>query len=167
MPRPGQVGQARRNPRTDRYCSYLGSNFTRTGHRWPLGLTFIPGRNRIAISPGNLAKDFDVYAFGYAQITALDVVVYLPLAYEMQWPISRMQVTTDRADRPLRWGRYCPIVCRNRTRTRASPKPFAWQPLTLASDLAHLKGGYHKVQATFIQSLAPLRLVFRQDASED
>src|ERR1700722_12722165 len=26
----------------------------------------------------NLAKDFDVYAFGYAQITALDVVVHSP-----------------------------------------------------------------------------------------
>ena len=101
-----------------------------------------------------LAKDSDVFSFGYAQITALDTVA--------QSPGLREAVAT------IRKAGYREIVLVGhsaggviaRLFIEAYPEAGVTKVICVAaphsgSELAHLKGGYPKVQAAFVQSLAP------------
>jgi hypothetical protein len=101
-----------------------------------------------------LAKDADVFSFGYAQITPLDAVAQSPGLREAVANIRKLG--------------YKEIVLIGhsaggviaRLFIESYPDCGVTKVITVAaphsgSELAHLKGGYHKIQATFIQSLAP------------
>jgi pimeloyl-ACP methyl ester carboxylesterase len=101
-----------------------------------------------------LAKDADVFAFGYAQTTALDDVA--------QAPGLRNAVTS------IRKAGYREVVLIGhsaggviaRLFAEANPDAGITKVITVAaphsgSELANLKGGIPKLQAPFVQSLSP------------
>jgi pimeloyl-ACP methyl ester carboxylesterase len=101
-----------------------------------------------------LAKDSDVYSFGYAQITALDVVAQSP---GLRDAVANMQKAGYKEIVLI--GHSAGGVI-SRLFVESNPECGVTKVITVAaphigSELANLKGGYPKVQATFIQSLAP------------
>jgi pimeloyl-ACP methyl ester carboxylesterase len=101
-----------------------------------------------------LAKDFDVFAFGYAQNTSLDAVA--------QSPGLRSSIS------PIREAGYKEIILVGHSAggvisqlfTESHPdagitKIIAVSAPFKGSELANLKGGYPRVQALFVQSLSP------------
>lgn len=101
-----------------------------------------------------LAKDFDVYAFGYAQTVPVDTVPHTP---GMREAVAR-----------LRQAGYRELVLIGHSAGGVIVRLFAENypdsgitkviqtaAPNAGSDLATIKAGYHKVQAPFIQSLAP------------
>lgn len=102
----------------------------------------------------NLAKDADVFSFAYAQITPLDAVA--------QCPGLRDCVTA------LRKAGYKEITLIGHSAGGVISRLFVESypesgvtkviPVSaphIGSELAHLKAGYHRIQASFVQSLAP------------
>lgn len=102
----------------------------------------------------SLSKDSDVFSFGYAQITELDAVAQCPGLRDVVTNIRKMG--------------YKEIVLVGHSAGGVIARLFiesypdfgVTKVITVAaphtgSDLAHLKGGYHKIQASFVQSLAP------------
>ncbi len=102
----------------------------------------------------NLAKDFDVYGFGYAQITALDVVVHSPGLRDAVANIQKAGYKEIVLIGHSAGGVIARLFVESNPDSGVTKAICVAAPHT-GSDLAHLKGGYHKVQATFIQSLAP------------
>lgn len=101
-----------------------------------------------------LAKDSDVYSFGYAQITPLDAVAQSP---GLRDSVSNLQKAGYK-EIVLVGHSAGGVIARLFVETY--PDSGVTKVITVAaphtgSDLAHLKGGYPKVQATFVQSLSP------------
>lgn len=146
------------------------ANITRTKDRAVLlipGLKVHPFRPSLAAKPDlhawqepnselvkTLAKDSDVFSFGYAQITQLDAVAQSPALLDCVIM--------------LRKGGYKEIALVGhsaggviaRLFAEAYPDSGVTKVVCVAaphagSDLANIKAGYHRIQATFIQSLSP------------
>jgi pimeloyl-ACP methyl ester carboxylesterase len=131
------------------------------------GLKFHPFRPAMATRPilhnwqepncdlvRTLSKDFDVYSFGYAQITPLDVVAQSPGLRETVANIQKAGYKEI-----VLIGHSAGGVI-SRLFVESYPDSGVTKVITVAaphngSELANLKNGYPKVQATFIQSLAP------------
>ncbi|HEV3437561.1 MAG TPA: alpha/beta fold hydrolase [Gemmata sp.] len=146
------------------------SNVQRTKDRVVLllpGLKIHPIRPALACRPDlhswqepnsdlvrTLAKDSDVFSFGYAQITELDAVAQCPGLRDAVANIRKLGYKEIVLIGHSAGGVIARLFIESYPDSGVTKVVTVAAPHT-GSDLAHLKGGYPKIQATFVQSLAP------------
>lgn len=101
-----------------------------------------------------LARDFDVYSLGYAQNTALDAVAQCPGLRDTVASIQKAGYKEIVLIGHSAGGVIARLFIESYPDSGVTKVICVAAPHT-GSELAHLKGGYPKVQATFVQSLAP------------
>ncbi len=101
-----------------------------------------------------LAKEADVFSFAYAQITPLDVVAQCPGLREAVKSIQKLGYKEIVLVGHSAGGVIARLFVESYPDAGVTKVIMVASPHS-GSELAHLKGGYPRLQAPFIQSLAP------------